>query len=131
VLVYQIRDLTRLPLRERRELLFSALKLRSNRGFASEFFEVSAQIMLQSAKEQGLEGIIGKRRDSAYEPGKRSGAWIKHRLNLGQELVWGALRVLTAWIRLSWATTGAKIWSMSLGREMTSFRPPGGACLIN
>jgi ATP-dependent DNA ligase len=74
LLVYQSRDLTRLPLKERRELMFSALKLRSNRIFASESFEVSAQIMLQSALEQGLEGIVGKRRDSTYEPGKRSGA---------------------------------------------------------
>jgi ATP-dependent DNA ligase len=54
LLVYQGRDLTRVPLNERRELMFSALKVRSNRIFASEFFEVSAQIVLQSAKEQSL-----------------------------------------------------------------------------
>jgi len=36
-----------------------------------------------------LEGVIGKQRDSVYEPGKRSGAWIKHRVNLGQEFVIG------------------------------------------
>jgi DNA ligase D-like protein (predicted ligase) len=89
LLVCQNRDLTHLPLKERRELMFSALKLRSNRVFASEFFEVSAQIMLQSARAQGLEGIVGKRKDSTYEPGKRSGAWIKHRVNLGQEFVIG------------------------------------------
>ena len=89
LLLYQGRDLTRLPLKERRELMFFALKLRSNRIFASEFFEVSGSIMLQSAQEQGLEGIVGKRKDSLYEPGKRSGAWIKHRLNLGQEFVIG------------------------------------------
>jgi DNA ligase D-like protein (predicted ligase) len=89
MLVYQSRDLTRMPLTERRELMLSALKLRSTRIFASEFFEVSAQIMLQSAREQGLEGIVGKRKDSVYESGKRSGAWIKHRINAGQELVIG------------------------------------------
>ena len=37
----------------------------------------------------GLEGIIGKRKNSFYEPGKRSGAWIKYRVNRGQELVIG------------------------------------------
>ncbi len=89
LLVYRNRDLTHLALKERRELMFSALKLRSNRVFASEFFEVSAQIMLQSAREQGLEGIVGKRKDNTYEPGKRSGAWIKHRVKLGQEFVIG------------------------------------------
>jgi ATP-dependent DNA ligase len=36
-----------------------------------------------------LEGIIGKRKDSVYELGKRSGAWIKYRVNAGQELVIG------------------------------------------
>jgi DNA ligase D-like protein (predicted ligase) len=89
LLVYQNRDLTHRPLKERRELMFSALKLRSNRVFASEFFEVPGQIMLQSAREQGLEGVVGKRKDSTYEPGKRSGAWVKHRVNLGQEFVIG------------------------------------------
>jgi len=33
--------------------------------------------------------VIGKRKDSIYEPGKRTGAWIKYRVNRGQELVIG------------------------------------------
>ena len=32
---------------------------------------------------------MGKRTDSIYEPGERSGAWIKHRTNLEQEFVIG------------------------------------------
>jgi bifunctional non-homologous end joining protein LigD len=32
---------------------------------------------------------IGKRKDSPYQPGKRTGAWIKYRVNRGQELVIG------------------------------------------
>jgi ATP-dependent DNA ligase len=36
---------------------------------------------------QGLEGLVAKRRDSRYEPGQRSGAWQKMRVNQGQELV--------------------------------------------
>jgi ATP-dependent DNA ligase len=39
--------------------------------------------------QQGLEAIIGKRKDSTYEAGKRSGSWIKFRVNRGQELVIG------------------------------------------
>jgi ATP-dependent DNA ligase len=31
-------------------------------------------------KAQGLEGVIAKRRDSLYEPGRRSGAWAKMRV---------------------------------------------------
>ena len=40
-------------------------------------------------REQRLEGIIGKQKDSHYQAGKRSGAWIKYRLNRGQEFVIG------------------------------------------
>ena len=36
------------------------------------------------------EGVVGKRTDSVYEPGERSGAWIKLRTNLEQEFVIGA-----------------------------------------
>jgi ATP-dependent DNA ligase len=45
--------------------------------------------VLNAVREQRLEGIVGKRKDSLYEPGKRSGAWIKDRVNLGQEFVVG------------------------------------------
>jgi DNA ligase D-like protein (predicted ligase) len=43
--------------------------------------------LITSVKRQGLEGLVAKRRDSKYEPGKRSGAWQKMRVNKGQELV--------------------------------------------
>jgi ATP-dependent DNA ligase len=53
------------------------------------FIEAGPEALLSVAREQGLEGIVGKRKDSIYRPGKRSGAWIKFRLNCGQELVIG------------------------------------------
>ena len=40
-------------------------------------------------RKLGLEGVVGKRTDSRYEPGERSGAWIKLRANLEQEFVIG------------------------------------------
>ena len=36
-----------------------------------------------------MEGIIAKRTDSIYERGRRSGLWVKHRVNLSQEFVIG------------------------------------------
>jgi DNA ligase D-like protein (predicted ligase) len=87
LLVYKGRDLTRVPLIERRELLGSLLKFNSGRIRIANFLEASAADMLHAIRQQGLEGIIGKRRDSFYEPGKRSGAWIKYRVHRGQELV--------------------------------------------
>jgi bifunctional non-homologous end joining protein LigD len=40
-------------------------------------------------KKFGFEGIVAKRADSFYESGKRSGAWVKYRINKGQEFVIG------------------------------------------
>jgi bifunctional non-homologous end joining protein LigD len=48
--------------------------------------------LIAAAREQGFEGLIAKRGDSVYEPGRRSGAWIKFKLNQGQELVIGGYK---------------------------------------
>jgi len=67
----------------------SLLKFRSPRIRVSDYLEASAADMLDAVRHQGLEGIIGKQKDSLYASGKRSGAWIKYRVNRGQELVIG------------------------------------------
>jgi ATP-dependent DNA ligase len=87
--IYNDRDLTRLPLGERRQLMKSVLKLRSPRIRIAEQFDVSGNDMLAAVRQQQLEGVIGKRKDSLYQPGKRTGSWIKYRVNRGQELVIG------------------------------------------
>jgi DNA ligase D-like protein (predicted ligase) len=89
LLIYEGRDLTRLPLIERREIMRSALTFKSPRIRISDYVEASASDMLNAVRAQGLEGIVGKRKESLYEPGKRSGAWIKYRVNRSQELVIG------------------------------------------
>ena len=45
--------------------------------------------LIASVKAQGLEGLVAKRLGSRYEPGLRSGAWMKMRVNRGQEFVIG------------------------------------------
>lgn len=49
--------------------------------------------LVQSVKAQGLEGLIAKRRDSRYEPGERTGAWRKMRVNRAQEFVVGGYTI--------------------------------------
>src|ERR1700740_1502620 len=83
------RDLTRLPLIERRALLKWLVVIRDKRIRIADYFEAAPKDLLSAVREQGLEGIIGKRKDSVYQPGKRSGAWIKYRVNRGQEFVIG------------------------------------------
>ncbi|WP_069161187.1 non-homologous end-joining DNA ligase [Nocardia altamirensis] len=48
---------------------------------------VPATTMLEIAAENGLEGIVAKRRDSTYQPGRRSPAWIKTPLRRTTEAV--------------------------------------------
>ena len=48
-----------------------------------------AKPLLKEVKRRGLEGIIGKQRNSVYEPGRRSGAWIKLKCVNEQEFVIG------------------------------------------
>ena len=45
--------------------------------------------LLKKAKKLGLEGLIGKRKESPYEAGRRSGSWIKLKLHREQEFVIG------------------------------------------
>ncbi len=67
--------------------------------------------LVQSVKAQRLEGLIAKRRDSRYEPGKRSGAWLKMRVNRGQEFVIGGYTV-------GGATFGALIFGSYDGGDL-------------
>ncbi len=51
--------------------------------------------LIHSVKAQGFEGLVAKRRTSVYEPGLRSGAWMKMRINRGQEFVIGGYTIGT------------------------------------
>ena len=55
----------------------------------------SLRDLIHSVKAQGLEGLVAKRRASRYEPGQRSGAWQKMRVNRGQEFVIGGYTIGT------------------------------------
>src|SRR6202049_398280 len=76
------------PLVKRRELIEKHVlpKLADPIRY-SPVLEASLPDLIRSVKAQGLEGLVAKRRDSKYEPGLRSGAWQKMRVNQGQEFV--------------------------------------------
>lgn len=52
----------------------------------------SAERVVQAVRSLGLEGVIAKRWESPYQPGERSGDWVKLRLDLQQELAVGGYR---------------------------------------
>ena len=55
----------------------------------SPLLHASSGDVLNAIRQLGLEGVVGKRLGSLYEPGTRSGAWIKHRTDRQQEFVIG------------------------------------------
>jgi DNA ligase D-like protein (predicted ligase) len=88
VLVLKGKDVMGEPLIKRRELIEQhALPELADPIRYSPVLEGTLKQLVQSVKAQGLEGLVAKRRDSKYEPGLRSGAWQKMRVNAGQELV--------------------------------------------
>ena len=76
------RDLTGLPWTERREVLDSL-------GLAGSWQAPPAYddgpMLFEATREQGIEGIVSKRRTSTYRPGERTPHWVKlphrHRLS--------------------------------------------------
>lgn len=47
---------------------------------------------MEHAREKRLEGVVAKRRDSTYQPGRRSQSWVKDKLWNAQEVVIGGWR---------------------------------------
>jgi bifunctional non-homologous end joining protein LigD len=83
------KGLIKLPLTQRKGLLEKLCEpigdpIRFSGEIGSEATKLLAEV-----KRRGLEGLIGKQRDSVYEPGRRSGAWIKLKCVNQQEFVIG------------------------------------------
>lgn len=76
-LYYDDQELTGKPLTERKKILVKAIT-ESERLAVSRVFDAGQALALfQLAKEQGLEGIVAKRKDSLYFQGKRTKSWLK------------------------------------------------------
>lgn len=78
-----------LPLEERRKMLQKILPAKGGIIRFSPSLGSDAEKLLKKAKALGLEGLIGKRAESVYETGRRTGAWIKLKLAVEQEFVIG------------------------------------------
>ncbi|MFL5899821.1 MAG: DNA ligase D [Solirubrobacterales bacterium] len=76
-------DLTTEPYTRRRELL-EGLGLQGESWQTPSYSVGHAAELLAASAEQGLEGIVLKRLDSRYSPGKRGGAWLKVK-NVGRQ----------------------------------------------
>ncbi|MEJ0008688.1 MAG: non-homologous end-joining DNA ligase [Steroidobacteraceae bacterium] len=88
LLVLRGKSLLTEPLQSRRAMLAEVLPANEHVAL-SVVDHRPAKHILKFVQKHGLEGVVAKRNDSAYEPGKRSGLWQKHRINQGQEFVIG------------------------------------------
>lgn len=90
VMVLSGQDLRREPLSKRRQLLEKKVlpKLPEPVQYAAPL-DADLPVLIQSVKAHGFEGLVAKRCTSLYESGLRSGAWMKMRVNRGQEFVIG------------------------------------------
>lgn len=89
------RDLTGLPLVDRKRLLAGLLSPADGPVRLSEHLSDKGDIVLRHACRMGLEGIVSKLRDSPYRPG-RGLAWVKSKCSARQEFVIGGFVPSTA-----------------------------------
>lgn len=75
-LLYAQRSLLDQPLRVRRERLTEVISPDAAIT-VPPWFEGDGDIVSDAARQQHLEGVMAKRSQSTYEPGRRSRAWIK------------------------------------------------------
>jgi len=75
-----------LPFVERRKRLEQVLDKRNRTVRLSETFD-DGKALYEAAKQQGLEGIMAKRLDSRYLPGRRTRDWLKIKTHGEQEFV--------------------------------------------
>jgi bifunctional non-homologous end joining protein LigD len=73
---------------ERRQAL-AQLGLRAERWQTPDHIVGAGRRTLAASAAAGLEGIVAKRLDSPYEPGRRSGAWIKLKNSVREQLTIG------------------------------------------
>lgn len=80
------KSLMKLPLLERKKLL---KKLVNQKGIVRYSAHVSTkgERLFAAAKEDNLEGIIAKKKDSLYAPGVRTKEWLKIKYHKSQEAI--------------------------------------------
>ncbi len=79
-------DTSTLPYAERRDRL-EALGLAGPGWATPPSYRSGGAAVLKVARSQGLEGVVAKRLDRPYRPGRRSGDWRKVKLTRTQEVV--------------------------------------------
>ncbi|MGD9684686.1 MAG: DNA ligase D [Candidatus Obscuribacterales bacterium] len=84
-------DLRAIPLSQRKEILAESLR-QSDRVRILSYFEEDGRAAYEACIENGFEGIVAKKFDSTYEPGRRSPCWIKVKAQQTDEFLIGGYK---------------------------------------
>ncbi|MFC3562947.1 DNA ligase D [Pedobacter jamesrossensis] len=87
ILWYKGKDLTSLSLVRRQAILNMVLPTDDDRIRISKVFNASGIDFFAAAERMGLEGIMAKRKESAYTLNSRSKEWLKIKVNKRQEVI--------------------------------------------
>jgi len=83
------RSTLQLPYRQRRELLEELGLAAGPMVLPPSFLDTDGQAVLDTAAQYALHGVIAKRADSTYQPGRRSRSWVETALRHTQEVIIG------------------------------------------
>ncbi len=89
VLHFEGRNFLNVPLNGRRAFLDETFTSLPPQVRISPILDGTPSVVIANVRQFELEGIVAKRWDSLYEPGKRSGAWQKHKTQRTDEFVVG------------------------------------------
>jgi DNA ligase D-like protein (predicted ligase) len=92
LLAFRGKSLLQMPLERRRSLLEAALADAEDPLRLCGKIEAEPEPLVSAGREQNVEGFIAKRKSSVYEPGRRSGSWVKYKIQRGQEFVIGGYK---------------------------------------
>lgn len=81
------RSLLRTPYLERRAALEQLLGEGGRQIHVPGIFDAELELVLAATRSHGAEGIVAKKADSIYQPGRRARTWLKIKHHLTQEVV--------------------------------------------
>jgi len=81
-------DLTGVPLIERKKVLSGLVSSTASFQLV-DYFENDGELLFKIAVERGFEGVVAKRKDSIYEPGRRTETWLKAKASVTEEFFIG------------------------------------------
>jgi bifunctional non-homologous end joining protein LigD len=80
------RDLKAMPLTERKKILKTLIKKNTIVRY-NDHIEMQGKDFYKTVRQEDLEGLVAKKKDSHYKPGCRTGEWLKIKNHKSQDVI--------------------------------------------